>query len=87
VLRTCVRSETGKLWRLRAPTCSHQGIEVIVQVTGDLGGMEDAVQLHQRLLQSGPLALIDCASAIRELLIPPKETPVFRSVLIDVVRG
>jgi hypothetical protein len=49
--------------------------------------MEDPIQLHEGLLQGGPLSLIDGAGAPPELLIPDTEPPVLRSMLTDTVRG
>jgi hypothetical protein len=71
---------------LDSPLRSHQRIEVVIQVNRDRGGMEDSVQLHEGLLQSSPLSLINGAGTPRKLLIPAKETSVLRSLLNDIVR-
>jgi hypothetical protein len=63
---------------LGAPTGSYQGIEIIIQVAGERGGMENSVQLHQRLLQRCPFSLIDCTRTPGQLLISPKKASILR---------
>jgi putative component of membrane protein insertase Oxa1/YidC/SpoIIIJ protein YidD len=63
------RFEKERSCRLHAATCTHQRIKVVIQMNGKHGGMKDAVQLHERLLQCSPFALFGRTGTPRQLLI------------------